>query len=142
MAGSVRRVVVRYLVGGVMLVGCSGPTLPTANYGQGVTLYPDSIYRGDRVTVNGDVGDLSKLKGPCQKSEDEASTYDDCVSSLHVPEGWTVTIFRDRGFAGGSATFSSDVADLNDVIGPCKRGFNDCVSSVKITRTPVPSPSL
>jgi hypothetical protein len=53
---------------------------------------------------------------------------------LHVPEGWSVTIFRDRGFAGGSSTFTADVADLNDVIGPCKRGFNDCASSVRITQ--------
>jgi hypothetical protein len=119
-------------VAGATLCGCAGPTQPTAPYGQGVTLYPDSLYRGDRVTLNGDVGDLSRLKGPCQTSEDEAGNYDDCVSSIHVPEGWTVTVFRDRGFAGGSATFTSDVADFNDVVGPCKRGFNDCISSIRV----------
>ena len=112
--------------------GCSAPTQPTVNYGQGVTLYPDSLFRGDRVTLGGDVSDLSKLSGPCQKSEDDASSYDDCVSSLHVPAGWTVTIFRDRGFAGGSATYSADVDDLDVVSGPCKRGFNDCISSVRV----------
>ena len=79
--------------------GCSSPpTQPTVNYGQGVTLYPDSLFRGDRVTLGGDVSDLSKLGGPCQKSEDESSSYDDCVSSLHVPAGWMETVFRDRGF--------------------------------------------
>jgi hypothetical protein len=112
--------------------GCSGPMLPTANYGQGVTLYPDSLFRGDRVTLDGDVSDLSKLRGPCEKSEDEGASYDDCVSSLHVPAGWTVTVFRDRGFAGGSATYTADVDDLDVVSGPCKRGFNDCISSVQI----------
>jgi hypothetical protein len=124
------------LAAGATTASCAGPTQPTVNYGQGVTLYPDSVYRGDRVTLNGDVGDLSKLKGPCQKSEDEAGNYDDCVSSLHVPDGWTVTIFRDRGFAGGAATFTADVADLNGVIGPCKGGFNDCVSSLKVALEP------
>ena len=135
MPDSLGQVAVRCLFAGALLVGCAGPTEPTADYGQGVTLYPDSLHRGERVTLNGDVGDLSKLKGPCQKSEDDAGNYDDCVSSLHVPEGWTVTVFRDRGFAGGAATFTSDVLDLNDVVGPCKRGFNDCVSSVKITQS-------
>jgi hypothetical protein len=122
------------LVAGATIGGCGAPTQPTVNYGQGVTLYPDSLYRGDRVTLNGDVGDLSKLEGPCQKSEDDPSNYDDCVSSLHVPDGWTVTVFRDRGFAGGSATFTSDVADFNDVVGPCKRGFNDCISSIRVVK--------
>ena len=112
--------------------GCGSPTLPTANYGQGVTLYPDSLYRGDRITLNGDVSDLSKLSGPCQNSEDDPSSYDDCVSSLHVPAGWTVTIYRDRGFGGGSATYSTDVDDLDVVSGPCKHGFNDCISSIRV----------
>jgi len=134
MSGFFAPLAVGCLVAGAMSGGCGGPTQPTANYGQGVTLYPDSLYRGDRVTLNGDVGNLAQLTGPCQKSEDESGNYDDCVSSLHVPEGWSVTIFRDRGFAGGAATFTSDVADLNDVIGPCKGGFNDCVSSVRITQ--------
>jgi hypothetical protein len=124
--------VIACFVASATVEGCGAPMQPTANYGQGVTLYPDSLYRGDRVTLDGDVSDLSKLRGPCQKSEDESSSYDDCVSSLHVPAGWTVTIFRDRGFAGGSATYTADVSNLDDVSGPCKGGFNDCISSVRV----------
>lgn len=114
--------------------GTALPTQPTAAFGEGVTLYPDSLFRGERVTLNGDVADLSKLRGPCAYSDDHnpPSTYDDCVSSLRVPSGWTVTVFRDRNFAGASATYAADVPDLDVVAGPCKPGFNDCISSVRI----------
>lgn len=131
--------VVACVVAAAAIAGCGAelPTQPTVAFGDGVTLYPDSLYRGERVTLGGDVPDLSKLRGPCQKSEDDdppASNYDDCVSSLRVPSGWTVTVFRDRGFAGGSATYTADVPDLDVVSGPCRPGFNDCVSSIRASR--------
>jgi hypothetical protein len=130
-----RHLVIVSLAASAMLApACAGPTQPTTTYGQGVTLYPDSLYRGHRVTLDGDVADLGKLRGPCTKSEDDPSSYDDCVSSLHVPAGWTITVFRDRGFAGGSDTYTADVADLDVVNGPCKRGFNDCISSIRVIR--------
>lgn len=118
--------------------GCGSdlPTTPTAAFGQGVTLYPDSLYRGGRVTLGGDVADLRKVRGPCggdSDDSDSSSHYDDCVSSLRIPEGWTVVVFRDRGFSGASATYTGDVQDLDVVVGPCRPGFNDCISSLKIS---------
>jgi hypothetical protein len=121
-------------------LSCGGHTLPTqpiVTFGEGVTLYPDSLFRGERVTVGGDVSDLSKLRGPCQKGEDAqdpASNYDDCVSSIRIPSGWAVTVYRDRGFSGATATYTQDVPDLDVVSGPCRPGFNDCVSSMKVFR--------
>ena len=115
--------------------GSTLPVTPTAAFGEGVTLYVDSLYRGEQVTLGGDVADLKKVRGPCgDGSEDSFTHFDDCVSSIRIPPGLTVVVFRDRNFAGASATYASDVSDLDVVSGPCKPGFNDCVSSIRITR--------
>jgi hypothetical protein len=118
----------------VMLSACDSPTQPIVDFGQGVTLYPDSLYRGDDVTLGGDVSDLSEVEGPCGGDENTSSNYDDCVSSIRIPEGWAATVYRDRNFRGASATYSADVPDLDVVVGPCDPGFNDCVSSIKVFR--------
>jgi hypothetical protein len=122
-----------------MLTACGSslPTTPTASFGEGVTLYPDSLFRGERITLGGDVPDLSKVRGPCGGDSDDSgsfSNYDDCVSSLRVPAGLTAVVFRDSNYSGPSATYVADVADLDVVTGPCKPGFNDCISSIRISR--------
>ena len=116
--------------------GSDLPTQPVVGFGEGVTLYPDSLFRGERVTLGGDVSDLSKLRGPCDESEDSnpSSHYDDCVSSIRIPDGWAAIVFRDRNFSGASATYTADVPDLDLVSGPCRPGFNDCISSLKVFR--------
>jgi hypothetical protein len=119
------------------LAGCGSlPTTPTATFGEGVTLYPDSLFRGERITLGGDVADLSKVRGPCggdSSDSDSLSQYDDCVSSLRIPDGFTAVVFRDRDFKGASSTYTADVPDLDVVTGPCKPGFNDCISSIRIS---------
>jgi hypothetical protein len=121
-----------------MTSGCGAepPTTPTAAFGEGVTLYPDSLFRGERLTLGGDVANLTKVRGPCggDSESGQDSHYDDCVSSLRIPAGWTVVVFRDRGFSGPSATYTADVQDLDVVPGPCRPGFNDCISSLRLTR--------
>ena len=114
--------------------GSDLPTQPTVAFGEGVTLYPDSLFRGERVTLGGDVTDLKELRGPCggDSENNQPSGYDDCVSSLRIPEGWTAVVFRDRDFKGASTTYTADVPDLDMVSGPCKPGFNDCISSIKV----------
>ncbi|MEO8078219.1 MAG: hypothetical protein ABI818_17970 [Acidobacteriota bacterium] len=61
------------------------------------------------------------------------SNYDDCVSSIRVPAGLTAVVFRDANYSGASATYVADVTDLDVVTGPCKPGFNDCISSIRIS---------
>jgi hypothetical protein len=124
---------------GVVAAGCAAhPTEPTAPFGQGVSLYPDSLYRGKGVTIDGDVSNLADLRGPCGGDSDsgESPHYEDCLSSLRIPAGWTATVYRDRKFAGASATYTADVPDLDVVVGPCRPGFNDCISSIRVQRTP------
>jgi hypothetical protein len=118
----------------VLLLACTTPTQPISDFGNGVTLYPDSLFRGDHVTVDGSVSNLLELRGPCAKSDDDPSGFDDCISSIRIPAGWLVTVYRDRDFGGDSATYTADVRDLDLVAGPCKPGFNDCISSIKVFR--------
>ena len=123
---------------GLLAAGCAGsPTQPIVEFGAGVTLYRHSLYRAEKITLGGDVSDLSKLEGGCEKSSDEYSTssnFDDCVSSLRIPAGWSVMVFRDRRYTGSAATYSADVPDLDLVTGPCRPGFNDCISSIRVFR--------
>jgi hypothetical protein len=133
---SVPRVIAVAVAAALVACGSSLPTIPTAAFGEGVTLYPDSLYRGERVTLGGDVADLSKVRGPCGGDSEDSSAfshYDDCVSSIRIPAGVTAVVYRDRNFSGASATYVADVADLDVVTGPCKPGFNDCISSIRIS---------
>ena len=124
-----------FLGAAVLSAGCTEtPTQPTAEFGAGVTLYPDSLFRGDRVTIDGNVSNLKDLRGPCGGSEEDSPGFDDCISSIRIPEGWAATIFRDRDFKGATATYTADVTDLDLVVGPCSPGFNDCISSIKVFR--------
>jgi hypothetical protein len=132
-SGFLRAVVAASILGSAC---AAGPTQPTAPFGQGVSLYQDSLYRGKNVTIDGDVSDLSRLRGPCGGSDDEPSHFDDCISSLRIPAGWSATVFRDRKFGGASVTYTEDVPDLDVVAGPCEPGFNDCISSIRVQRTP------
>ena len=102
-----------------------------------MTIYIDSLYRGQSVTLGGDVADFRDLRGPCNLSSDAvggSGDFDDCISSMRIPDGWTATVFRDRDFRGASATYTADVHDLDVVPGPCDPGFNDCISSIRIAR--------
>ena len=50
----------------------------------------------------------------------------DRISSIRTFGGAEVTVFRDRGFRGGSARFSGDVDSLR------RNGWNDTISSIRI----------
>ena len=79
------------LAAGAMAAGCGAelPTTPTAAFGEGVTLYPDSLYRGERITLGGDVGDLSKVRGPCGGDGESGSVLQLRRLRLVAPDpGW------------------------------------------------------
>ena len=83
-----------------------------------------------------DVSNLADVEGPCVKGDAEsaAARWDDCVSSVRVMPGWRATLYRDREFRGESFTITEDSADLTRVSGPCSGSFNDCVSSIRVSR--------
>lgn len=109
--------------------------LPTISSAQ-VTVFEHTRFRGTSATFSADVSDLSKSSGPCS-----GRGWNDCVSSLRVASGWTATVFERNGFSGASYTLRGDVSTLGALPGPCGGTFNECVSSIRVSRD-VPTVTL
>ena len=122
----------------IFIGGCgASPTAPSAaDRENGITIYADPRFRGRSELLLKDVEDLDDLKNGCDKGGtfDAHINFDDCISSIRVPPGLRVTVYEDPRFRGASVTFTSDVADLDDVKGPCGDDFDDCISSIRISR--------
>jgi hypothetical protein len=98
-------------------------------------LYLHAEFAGPSQSMNVDVSDLSRVEGPCTgRAEGEDPTWDDCVSSIRVLSGWSATLYEDDDFEGRSVTLTADSLNLRNLRGPCDGSFNDCVSSIKVTR--------
>lgn len=133
------RLAIRYAVLGSVLVclTCTDPLDPLGPTpaGEGITIYIHASFAGTAQDVNVDVPDLAKVEGPCSSGEEGAPpTWSDCISSIKVLDGWTATLYRDRDFKGRSVTIASDEPNLRELPGPCNGSFNDCVSSIRISR--------
>jgi hypothetical protein len=61
-------------------------------------------------------------------------SWSKCVSSVRVFPGWSATLYRDEDFKGRSITVTSDTLNLRTLPGPCDGSFNDCVTSIRVTR--------
>ena len=117
--------------------GCteSLETLGPTPADEGITVYLHAGFAGPSQAINRDVSDLDKVEGPCtHAAEGEKPTWSDCVSSVRVAAGWSVTLYRDKEFKGNSLTLTADSPDLRALPGPCDGSFNDCVSSLKVTK--------
>lgn len=102
---------------------------------EGIVIFVHADFAGTSQTINSDVRDLGRVEGPCSTgAEGEQPTWHDCVSSVRVQPGWTVTLYRDKEFKGRSVSLTSDTANLRDLPGPCSGTFNDCVSSLRVSR--------
>ena len=88
-------------------------------------------FRGGSSALVTDVEDLDDLVGGCFKPS--AFNFDDCISSIRIPAGRQATVYEDPHDRGDSVTFTSDVADLDDVRGPCG-DWDDCISSIRVSR--------
>ena len=89
----------------LLLPACSDPfvTLGPTPSDQGITFYLHAGFAGPSQAVNVDVRDLGKVEGPCSGgAEGERPTWGDCMSSLRVISGWTVTLYEDKDFHGRS----------------------------------------
>jgi Peptidase inhibitor family I36 len=123
----------------VSLSACSDKlrTLGPTPSGEGITIYIHADFAGSSQSVNVDVGDLNKVEGPCAQGSSEepaAPTWSDCISSVRVNAGWSATLYRDREFKGNSVVLTADAPNLRELSGPCKGSFNDCVSSIRVSR--------
>ena len=123
----------------LFLSACGGsPTAPPpADSGDGITIYADPRFRGLSSVLVTDVEDLDDLEAGCYKGSSSFSAhvnFDDCISSIRIPPGRQVTVYEDPHYRGESVTFTSDVADLDDVRGPCGGDWDDCISSIRVSR--------
>ena len=125
------------LVLALLVPACTTPleTLGPTPAGEGATLYLHADFAGTSQAVNHEVVDLGKVEGPCSHGEEgEKPTWSDCVSSVEVAPGWTVTLYRDREYKGNSVRLTGDSPNLRDLPGPCNGSFNDCVSSIGVSK--------
>lgn len=110
--------------------GCS-PTEPTGA-AEGVTIYERAGYQGQARRLGADERDLDDVSGPC------GGDWDDCISSIRVPEGWQVVIYEDPDFQGPSNSVTSDIRDLADyrVSGwnTCGGVWDNCISSIRVSQ--------
>jgi hypothetical protein len=122
----------------LILCACGGgPAAPSpADIGDGVTIFADPQFRGLSTILPADVEDLDDLVAGCYKGGtfDFHVNFDDCISSLRIPPGRKVTVYEDPRYRGDSVTFMSDVTDLEDVRGPCGGDWDDCISSIRVSR--------
>ena len=108
--------------------GCS-PTGPTGS-SEGVTIYEHPNYGGAARRFATDVRDLDDVRGPCS----DQGWWDDCISSIRVPPGWSAIIYEDPNYRGGSLTVTADIPDLEHVMGPCGDDWENCISSIRVVR--------
>ncbi len=81
-----------------------------------VTIYSGCDLKGDKqVLREGDYRDRDIKIG------------NDRISSIHVPSGWSVTVYKSNNFEGASATYTSDIRCLPEK-------FNDAISSLRVHR--------
>ena len=102
-----------------------GPTTPTATT---VVIYQNTNFRGDSRALLGNAVDLDDNPGCGGAGAD----WDDCISSIHIPSGWEITVFEHDNYSGDSTVFSADVPDLHQVRGPCGGEWDDCISSIQV----------
>lgn len=111
------------------------PLGPTA-VDEGIVVYIHSGFRGSSQAIAADVANLGKVEGPCAKGDGESTTlsWDDCISSIRVMPGWGVTVYRDREFKGATIELTADSLDLSAITGSCSGSYNDCISSLRVSR--------
>lgn len=84
----------------------------------GVCLYENSNFRGQYFCVESDE-DLSKMPRDMR----------DRISSIRIIGNVGAIVFRDEKFKGPSGRFLTDVGDLR------RQGWNDQISSIRVTKT-------
>ena len=110
-----------------------GPSELTA----GIIIYEDNNFGGGSAHVSADISDLNDFGGPCVQDSSGGSvtkTWGDCISSVRVAPGWRATLYGNANYDGASLEITADVPALSDVPGGCRRGMNDCVSSILLSR--------
>ena len=56
----------------------------------------------------------------------------DCISSIRIPNGWSITIYDEDNYTGNSMVLTTDTPDLHNVRGPCGDDWDDCIASIQV----------
>ncbi|MCK5449005.1 MAG: hypothetical protein KAJ43_12720, partial [Gemmatimonadetes bacterium] len=97
--------------------------LPTLS---GVSIFEFDNFNGDGFLLRSDKSDLGDLPGPCQL----ADTWDDCISSILLSDGWSAILYEHDGFEGESLVIVTSIADLDDFGGAVD--WDNSTSSIRI----------
>ena len=136
---ALRRSLLLAAVAAQAVAGCGSPAAPSE---KALTVFVDRNYGGSWHDVSGDSANLATLAGPCNKTTVSTGSgtttvggdWDDCVSSIRLSPGWVATGYRDRNFSGPTVDITRDIPNLRDISGPCDHGFDDCVSSIRVSK--------
>ena len=97
----------------------------------GVTIHESVDFGGASRVLVADVVDLADLQGPCGTGDGD---WRDCISSMHLPSGWTATLYELPNFEGDSLTVTSSLSNLTHFPG-CDGDWNDCATSIRVGQT-------
>jgi len=136
-----RQVILMILV--ALLAACQ-KELPMApsDLASGIVVYEHANYLGASAHITTDVDDLTDFKGPCLRTTncspnglcDYTESWDDCISSVRVAPGWQAVLWEDDDYSGDRLTVTEDIPNLDVTRGCSSRGFNDCVTSIRLLR--------
>jgi hypothetical protein len=101
---------------------------------EGITLFQHPNFEGDSITLAGGFSDFDDLRGPCNATDTMTGNWDDCASSIRVDPGWGGAIFEDPDYRGERLEITGNVTDLEDLRGPCGDDWDDCISSMQVSR--------
>lgn len=90
--------------------------LPSIGFNPPATIYKDDNFSGQAATVQ--VGEYGWIVN-------DVHFPNDAISSVRVPQGYTLILYDNAGFGGASTTLKGDNSSLRSV------GFNDRTSSLK-----------
>src|SRR4029078_12169843 len=129
---------------GLSLLAACQKSLPTApsDLVSGIVVYENANYLGASAHITSDVDDLTHIKGPCLSvtncGADGAcnitNSWDDCISSVRVAPGWGALLWEDDDYTGDRLTVTENMPNLDATNRCSSRGFNDCVTSIRIFR--------
>jgi peptidase inhibitor family I36 len=108
----------------------------------GIVVYEHANYLGESAHITTDVADLTDFKGPCLHTTANCDrngcsteeSWDDCISSVRVAPGWQAVLWEDDDYSGDRLTVTGDIPNLDGTRGCSSRGFNDCVTSIRLIR--------
>lgn len=122
------------------LAGCSSS--PTSPGEKALTVFVDRNYEGSWHDVFADWSNLKSVGGSCNQvtvvtggtTTTSGGDWDDCISSIRLSPGWVAILYRDRNFSGPTLEITEDIPNLRNLPGPCDHGFDDCVSSIRVSK--------